>query len=355
MSDTTSPRIGSLFSGIGGLDLGVVAALGGTVAWHVEREPAPGLVLEQRFPGVTNFGDINDVQWADVEPVDILTGGFPCQDVSYAGLRRGLRPDTRSGLWSQFAYAISHLDPELVIIENVSGLLTAHTLSDTQPDVWNMGERGDRPTINAFGAVLRDLAQMGYDARWGSVLASEAGAPHKRERVFIVAYRDRDTLRRYARTSLECQAWTDESDKPRTDREPQTHRVGRTPQTVPHSTRAGLGESIGEPRPRRDTGTRVTARPTQHYPRHHSTQWGDYEPAIARWEAVLGRPVPVPYKPDGKNGQDRISVEFVEWMMGFDEDYVAALDLSYNAKHRALGNAVVPQQAALAIRQLVQQ
>ena len=183
-------KIGSLFSGYGGLDLAVMNTTGAELAWHCEWEDAPSAILDKNFPGVPNYRDVTQVDFTQVEPVDILTGGFPCQDLSLAGKREGMKDGTRSGLWSEFARAIETLKPRLVVIENVRGLLSA---TATNPDLehcpWCMGESGDgEPALRALGAVLGDLADIGYDAKWQGVRASDAGAPHGRFRVFIVGY-----------------------------------------------------------------------------------------------------------------------------------------------------------------------
>ena len=184
-----SLKIGSLFSGYGGLDLAVSKLTGAEVAWHCEWEAAPSAILEKNFPGVPNFHDVSKVDWANVEPVDILTGGFPCQDLSLAGKRAGMKEGTRSGLWSEFYKAIEIIKPRLVVIENVRGLLSATAHSDLEQCAWCMGETGDgEPALRALGAVLGDLADIGYDAKWHGVRAADAGAPHNRFRVFIVAY-----------------------------------------------------------------------------------------------------------------------------------------------------------------------
>jgi len=182
-------KIGSLFSGYGGLDLAVAEMFDAEVAWHCEWEDAPSKILEARFPGVPNYRDVSKVDFASVEPVNILTGGFPCQDLSLAGKRAGLKDGTRSGLWSEFARAIDEIRPEWVVIENVRGLLSAKANSDVEHCAWCMGETGDgEPVLRALGAVLGDLADRGYDAEWTSVRASDAGAPHQRFRVFVIAY-----------------------------------------------------------------------------------------------------------------------------------------------------------------------
>ena len=181
-------KIGSLFSGYGGLDLAVTAVTGAEVAWHCEWDDAPSKILEKNFPGVPNYRDVSKVDFTQVEQVDILTGGFPCQDLSLAGKRAGLKEGTRSGLWSEFARAIDTIRPRLVVIENVRGLLSAEAHSPVEHCAWCMGDADGEPVLRALGAVLGDLADIGYDARWCGVRAADAGAPHNRFRVFIVAY-----------------------------------------------------------------------------------------------------------------------------------------------------------------------
>ena len=181
-------KIGSLFSGYGGLDIAVSNVTGAEVAWHCEWDDAPSKILEKHFPGVPNYRDVTQVDWSQVEPVDILTGGFPCQDLSLAGKRAGLKEGTRSGLWSEFFKAIDFMRPRLVVIENVRGILSATAHSDLEQCPWCMGDSSGEPSLRALGAVLGDLASIGYDARWTSVRAADAGAPHSRFRVFIIAY-----------------------------------------------------------------------------------------------------------------------------------------------------------------------
>ena len=181
-------KIGSLFSGYGGLDLGVMSVLDAELAWHCEWESAPSTTLENNFPGVPNFHDVSKVDWESVPPIDVLTGGFPCQDLSTAGKRAGLNDGTRSGLWSEFYKAITVLKPKLVVIENVRGLLSAKANSSMDvPKEFVVGRAGD-PAFRALGVVLGDLADAGYDARWTGLRAADAGAPHNRFRVFIVTH-----------------------------------------------------------------------------------------------------------------------------------------------------------------------
>lgn len=157
--------VGSLFSGIGGMDLGLERA-GMRVEWQVEIDDYARRVLTKHWPHVPKYGDITTIDWATVPRVDLLCGGFPCQDLSYAGKRAGLREGTRSGLWFHYLRAIRVLRPQYILVENVPGLLTNH----------------------ALGRVLGDLAESGYDAEWDCLPASAVGAPHRRDRVWIVAY-----------------------------------------------------------------------------------------------------------------------------------------------------------------------
>lgn len=181
------PVIGSMFSGYAGLDEGVSSVLGGRVAWFCEIDKGASKVLAHHWPDVPNLGDISAVDFTAVEQADVHTGGFPCQDVSHAGKRAGLNATTRTGLWSQMCRAIEEQKPRLVVAENVRGLLSAEAASDMEPCPLCVGEGSGEP-LRALGAVLADLAELGYDARWIGLRASDVGAPHERFRVFILAW-----------------------------------------------------------------------------------------------------------------------------------------------------------------------
>ena len=156
-------RVGSLFAGIGGFDLGLERA-GMCVRWQCEINEWCQRVLAKHWPHVKRYGDITTIDWSTVEPVDVLCGGFPCQDISLAGRGAGLTGE-RSGLWFEYAKAIDALKPRYVLIENVAALRS----------------RG-------LDQVLWSLATLGYDAEWHCIPASAVGAPHRRDRVWIVAY-----------------------------------------------------------------------------------------------------------------------------------------------------------------------
>lgn len=348
-------KIGSLFSGYGGLDLGVQAVLGGEVAWHVEFDDAPSKILDHRFPGVPNYGDITAVDWSTVEPVDVLTGGFPCQDVSLAGLRRGLKDGTRSGLWSHFAVAIDKLRPQLVVIENVRGLLSAEADRGMESDPWTVGNGDSRPTLRALGAVLGDLADLGYDARWCGVRAADAGAPHERFRVFVVAYPCGGDLERRGAVGVVGGASAAGAGIEEERERIRDSAVGCDSAIAAHP--AG-----GRCDRRSSTPVRCTlGRTATPGSGGGSVAWGAYEPAIRRWESALGRVAPYPVAGTGKRGEARHTAEFVEWMMGLPAGWVTAHEMwTHLAREEArkaqltiLGNGVVPQQATLAVAALL--
>jgi DNA (cytosine-5)-methyltransferase 1 len=168
-------NVGSLFAGIGGFDLGFERA-GMRVAWQIELDPYCRAVLAHHFPQARRYEDVREVGAENLAPVDLICGGFPCQDLSPAGKGAGL-DGARSGLWAEFARIVCELRPRYVVVENVPALLTGK------------GKRWDRAPV---GRVLGDLAEAGYDAEWACLSAREFGAPHLRKRVWIVAYPARD-------------------------------------------------------------------------------------------------------------------------------------------------------------------
>lgn len=197
------PRIASLCTGYGGLDLAIAETLGATTALvadickvntdgsvgHHEPHRAPCSILAHRFPDAPNLGDISLIDWSPWRgQIEIVCAGFPCQDVSVAGLRAGLRPGTRTGLWSQVLRAITELQPRLVVLENVPGIFTASAAGDVEPCSICLGDGPDEHVLRALDAVLADLAEVGFDADWTVVPASGVGAPHRRERWFCAAY-----------------------------------------------------------------------------------------------------------------------------------------------------------------------
>lgn len=158
-------RIGSLFSGVGGLELGLERAIHGAVtSWQVEIDPFCRRVLERRWPHARRFDDIHTVGAHNLDPVDVVCGGFPCQDISVAGRGAGLDGE-RSGLFFEYARIVREIRPRVIVMENVTALLA----------------RG-------LDRVLGELASCGYDAEWDCIPASAVGAPHQRDRIWIVAH-----------------------------------------------------------------------------------------------------------------------------------------------------------------------
>ena len=181
--------VGSLCTGTGGLDAAVCAMLGGRVVWVSDVSSGAVKLAAYRWPDVPNLGDITKVNWHSVPSVDVICGGTPCQDMSSAGLRAGMIPGSRSGLWDYMREAVRVVQPGFVVWENVSGCRSARA--------WSAGgvESGGRcvdgvggnSVLRALGRVLGDLAGLGFDAEWRSVRASDVGHCHRRERLFVVA------------------------------------------------------------------------------------------------------------------------------------------------------------------------
>jgi len=360
-------RVGSLFSGTGAMDLAVCEVLGATVAWHCETEPAANRVLAHHWPGVPNLGDVAAVDWADVEPVDILTAGVPCQDVSSAGRRAGMGPGTRSGLWTHAAGAIDVLRPRLVVIENVRGLLSADAACDLEPCPWCVGDDEGRP-LRALGRVLGDLADLGFDARWCGLRAAGVGAPHGRFRVFLTAWPAGDPDRQgwegtEPATGQDMSAWGTAADpigpvrggEPWGEGRPEPAGQLRGPDPALNGDAATPDATCSERRGPEWEDLEAPAGPAaEPGERAGAAAWGVYGPAVQRWELILGRPAPAPTQ-TGTRGGRQLAPCFVEWLMGLPAGWVTAVPgLSRNEQLKLLGNGVVPQQCAAAVRGLLQ-
>lgn len=503
-------KIGALFAGYGGLELGIERVFGARTVWVSELDAAPSRILAHRFPDAPNLGDVTKIPWADVEPVDILGGGSPCQDLSHAGKRAGMKAGTRSGLWASMCDAIETIRPRLVVWENVRGALSASADSAVEPCPICVGD-GRGVTLRALGRVLGDLAELGYDAAWVGLRAADVGAPHGRFRVFVLAWpaEDSDRAARGERrlaapgqaeggrsrsdvggrggapaasvallptpavndmgrayTPDEWDAWTarmksahgngnghgksleieaqrllptpkatnnenrssDWANGPNlgealgvvnggnhavsteagpgevlrglrsADAAEAVREATRGPNAVPlapdvlaelwehevggHEGRAplaraeapgGLVRGVWDDDPaarsphRPESGKQRPVEPADALrvvspalalaggPRGACgcDAWGQYAPAIHRWELILERPAPLPTEPTGKNGAHRLSARAVEFMMGLPDGWVTDTDTTRNEQLKALGNGVVPQQAEAALRHLL--
>ena len=272
-------RIGSLFSGAGGLDMAVQSVFGGEVIWQSEIDKAASQVLAYRFPCTPNLGDITRIDWKTVETPDVLCAGWPCQPFSVAGHQRGVE-DERA-LWPFVADAVRSLRPTIVVLENV-------------------------PAIIVHGELARavgDLQSCGYDTQWMCLRASDAGAPHSRERIFIVA-----------------------------------HPTGIRPQQDDEFT-WGYAQKI-------------TVTDRDRLSLSQWDIWDRYSEAVTTWESIT-QPAPPPK--EVFNGRWQLNPGFAEWMMGWPFGWVTDPDIgiSRNDQLKIIGNGVVPQQASAAIRHLL--
>lgn len=413
---------GALFAGYGGLEVGVQSVLGGTTSWVAEFDKHASAIHAHNHPNIPNLGDVTKIDWHTVEPVDVITGGSPCQDLSHAGKRQGMRPGTRSGLWAAMHDAITIIRPRLVVWENVRGALSAEANSDLEHCPGCMGDPRDGvPPMRALGRVVSDLADIGYVGSWHGLRAADVGAPHGRFRVFLYAWPagtdpvsntgsggGHETVQHNGRRpqSRDGTGVPHESGRHPVWARPERGDVTLLPTPVSDNSR-GLPSTGTDyqslpnavvallPTPRATDGTKggpnqagssgdlmlpSAVQPHRLLPtpsaadaaggnrniehrRESGSQmemsdvvleqdrWGDYAAAIARWETILGRPAPAPTEP-GTNSNPRLAAPFVEFMMGLPEGHVTHAPISRANQLKALGNGVVPQQAAAATRAL---
>lgn len=279
-----------MFAGYSGLEMGVMQVLDAAPAWFAEIDEAPARILHHHYPQVPNLGDVTRVDWGSVEPIDILTAGYPCQPFSQAGHRKGTHDERH--LWPYVLSAIKHLRPRFAFFENVRGHLT---LGLTQ--------------------VLEDLASIGWNAQWACVRASDVGSPHHRERLFILATNP-DGFGQQA--------------------------CGFTRRPAPQitwdndllDTLAGLNNAT-------NIGYEM------------KLCWGDTAPAILTWAILTGHNPP-PIVGDRADYRAETTTEFIEFMMGLPPGWVTGVPgLTRNQQLKALGNGVVPQAAATALQDLL--
>lgn len=294
-------KIGSLFTGIGGLELGVcdtvisLAPYGNDIEWIAETDENARKILEHStmFHGAPNLGDVTKINWATVPDVDCITGGMTCQDFSHLGTRKGLDGE-KSSLLFTFIEAVKAKKPDYVLWENVTGALTN----------------------GAYDVLLDALNEADYSTSSVILPASSLGMPHKRSRIFVFAER--------------TERWVVPFNDPLVKVRPYT-RLRCLP--TPIRSRVDGRKSPGHSK----------------RPSFYDLKWwsedevrASYGAAIERWERTFGREAPPLAKPKGT-----LNVEFVEWMMGFPKGWVtAADDVSRTAQLAALGNACTPQQAS---------
>lgn len=394
----TGARAGSICSGYGGLDMAVTeAGVRAAPVWHADTDPGAARVLAHHWPRTPNLGDITAVDWTQVEPIDVLTGGWPCQPFSHAGLRAGAGDDRH--LWPTGVLpAVAALRPVLVVGENVPGLLTI--------------EAG-----RVFGRILADLTGLGYAVSWATVGACVVGACHCRHRVFIAAtladaglpvsdpvahwsaggwvpvqqvlFGDAGALAwpRAGFVSRSGVVWESPSTvcglagglpTPRMSdaNGSGVHGDGGldlrtavtllpTPTARDAKRGAGWGDRPGRPlsevaamlpTPRASDATKGgpnqrgsagdVALPAAVQP----ARFGRYASAVTRHEKTFGRPAPDPTEP-GRTGTPRLTAAFTEWMMGLPAGHLTDVLDRRSAIHAA-GNGVVPAQGAHALQHL---
>lgn len=252
--------------------------------WTCEFDKHASKVIEKRI-NKPNYGNLKTTNWDEVEPIDILTAGYPCQPFSQAGLRKGTEDERH--LWPYIKEIIRKLRPSYVVLENVRG----H---------FGLG----------FREVLSGLTSIGYDARWTLIRASEVGAPHRRERLFILAY---PNSARWPRT---------EPGKLQTEQPWNSSSTNKS--FTAYSENRGDGRLL----------SRI---------QESNTKFGSGIDAI---RSIYSQEIPPPLD------KGRLNVQFVEYMMGLPKGWVTDIDLPRSQKLKILGNGVVPQQAYRAIELL---
>ena len=367
----------SLCTGYGGLDSALLTLSGGQVLVYGENSPAARTVLSYRTPHIPNVGDIVTADWSQwAGRVTWLTAGWPCQPFSAAGRQKGAA-DERA-IWPAVARAIRELGCDLVFLENVDRIASRHADGHVE-----------------LARVLGDLAALGFDAEWRRVAAADAGAPHRRRRIFILAWH---------KTTSDGQGYGRDEGRP----EPAGQQRGPDVALGGGATAADPGGSglevlsVEHPGPQRQTTERGGGAPVadsghirrgsrQHDlctrqsdvdrsntasthtaqelldrkrdigqgwrsespDRRSHVEWGPFDAAIRRWELIRGTSVPEPTITGARGGR-KLSPFFVEWMMGLPAGWVTEVPgISINDQLALLGNGVVPAQAWLALRDMV--
>ncbi len=335
-------RIGSLFSGgCGGLELGLERAGVGHVVWQCEIDPAARRNLARHWPGVRQYEDVKEMNHGNTEAVDVICGGSPCQDLSFAGTGAGLA-GARSGLWFEYLRLVCELRPRFVVVENVPALV-----------------------VRGLDVVLGGLAEAGYDAVWFTLRAADVGAPHLRERLFIVAYRDSEGEPQ--QKGLERDEWRRAGGGGGDVGNPNGARLegrgvrgrgradertsGAAGSEVVYSDGRGCGTSRGFgdgcevgtwrdnsdlPPATQDTGAMAHEFPPG--PGDHDG-WRDYLARFPNRAPAILTPMPANRHGNARRGVS-LNPAFVEALQGFPEGWTQG---TRSERLKQLGNAVVPQ------------
>jgi DNA (cytosine-5)-methyltransferase 1 len=305
-------KIGSLCSGYGGLDMAVEAYFNAETVWMCDNDKYASIVIKERW-NLPNLGDLKAVDWSTVEPIDILTAGYPCQPFSTAGQRKGEKDERH--IWPEIKTIISNLRPKFALLENVRGHLTL-----------------------GFKEVLQDLTSIGYDAKWAIVRASDAGAPHQRARLFIIAWNANDSVnRQISGISQECCT--------------KSARISGTSQTLQCANTDSIRSNLGREREKWNKGQSqfksckmgsIIANTTGEGFQGSINSGNIYAKCSDIWDRRIPHPL----------AENKLNPKFVEYMMGLPEGWVTDLDISRSQQLKILGNGVVPQQAYYALQLL---
>ena len=349
-------KIGSLCTGYGGLDMAVEAYFDAKTVWVSEIDKPASQLIKKRIDK-PNLGNLKIIDWANVEPIDIITAGYPCQPFSHAGNRKGA--DDERHLWPYIKTAISILRPKFVVLENVRG----H---------FGLG----------FGDVLSDLAHIGYNARWTLVRASDVGAPHRRERLFIVAYPSGIGLQRQAKNGElagngfsehsqiiehfnanreRCTLGENTSDEVKHQGQPQPIISGLVKTTITNSNGVSYNDARRAHRNLSDKASKIIDGSDRAKSRDSVAIVSNANDR-GRFGAVQG--LQERYDPCSEMhlqivppalDQGKLNPVFVEYMMGLPKGWVTNVGLSRTQQLKILGNGVVPQQAYYALQLLLGQ
>ena len=295
-------KIGSLCTGYGGLDMAVEAYFNAETVWTSDIDKYASIVIKERI-GKPNLGDLKAIDWTQVEPIDILTAGYPCQPFSTAGSRKGTEDERH--IFPYIMQAIGILRPRIIVLENVRGHLSL-----------------------GFKEVLQRLASAGYDARWQIVRASDAGAPHQRARLFVIAYPNGG--QRGISSSYE------------------EHAIADTNGTRFQRTRHKINDIADGFTANADSSSCQESRRTDR------SIYGTASEIINgsnRQKRGLGFEIAEREVPPAL-AEDKLNPKFVEYIMGLPDGWVTDLPISRTQQLKILGNGVVPQQAYLALQLL---
>ena len=325
-------KIGSLCTGYGGLDMAVESFFNAETIWTCEFDKYASQVIEKQI-GKINHGDLKKTDWTQVESIDILTAGYPCQPFSNAGSRKGA--DDERHLWPYIKEIISILQPEFVVLENVRGHL-------------GLG----------FREVLADLAEIRYDAIWQIVRASDVGAPHRRERLFVLAYADssrrrvplsNETITNSNGSRLQRSIGTRYGSEQSSETVANTNSHARTQSRRAtgelRAESAGLraGQNQGQAGQKHGSGSQIVPNA------NNAGRFGTMPRSQSRYDSrstMHLQEVPTPLD------QGKLNAKFVEYMMGLPNGWVTDVGLSRSQQLKILGNGVVPQQAEYALELL---